>query len=159
MPCRFQASRCAASDEFATSTAWTLLAYSWPMRWNTRSAPVRSARTSMPNFALNAAPIFSETDRSIEVYQTTLPSFFAASISCGVMASAGGASAREGEANTVPRASAVEPFRISRREGIVFFIASSRFRFLLSAQCAAAVGRHRQPDFAALADIGFIGRG
>ena len=81
------------------------------MRWNTRSAPVRSTRTSMPpNFSLNEAAIFSATDRSIEVYQTTLPSFFAASISCGVIASAGGASARAGEANTVPSASAVEPF-------------------------------------------------
>src|SRR5947199_994025 len=128
MPCRFQAKRCAASDEFATSTAWTLLAYSWPMRWNTRSAPVRSARTSMPNFALNAAPIFSETDRSIEVYHTTLPSFFAASINCGVMASAGGAWAITREENTAPNASAVEPFRMSRLL-ILFFIAIS-FQFL-----------------------------
>src|SRR6266403_1642830 len=81
MPCFFQANRCAASEEFAMSTAWTLLAYSWPMRWNTRSAPVRSTRTSMPpNFSLNEAAILSDTDRSIEVYQTTLPSFFAASI-------------------------------------------------------------------------------
>ena len=130
MPCRFHASRCAASDELATSTAWTLLAYSWPMRWNTRSAPVRSTRTSMPpNFSLKAAAIFSDTDRSIEVYQTTLPSFFAASISCGVMASGGGAAARAGEANTVPSASAVEPLsealRISRLESFCFFIASS----------------------------------
>src|ERR1700712_2091566 len=129
------------------------------MRWNTRSAPVRSARTSMPNFALNAAPIFSETERSIEVYQTTLPSFFAASISCGVIASAGGASARTAEANTVPSASAVVPLRISRREGIVLFIASSVSFSCLSAQRAAAVGRHRQPDLAAFADIGFGRRG
>src|SRR5436305_13403955 len=148
MPCLFHASRCAASDEFATSTAWTLLAYSWPMRWNTRSAPVRSARTSMPNLAVNAAPIFSETDRSIEVYQTTLPSFFAASINCGVMASAGGAWPTTREANIVPSASAVDRFRTSRLE-ILFFIAVLPF-FLLSAQRAAALGRQRQPDLGAL---------
>ena len=82
-----------------------------------------------PNFSLNEAAIFSDTDRSIEVYQTTLPSFFAASISCGVIASAGGACAREGEANTVPNASAAEalsePCSTSRRESFRFLIASS----------------------------------
>src|SRR6195952_4185149 len=150
MPCLFQARRCAASDEFATSTAWTLLAYSWPMRWNTRSAPVRSARTSMPNFALNAGPIVSETERSIEVYQTTLPSFFAASISCGVMASAGGASASTRDANMVPSASAVEPFSTARREIFLLFIAVLPFGLFLSAQRAAALGRQNQPDLIAL---------
>src|ERR1700712_2760677 len=159
MPCFFQASRCDASDELAISTAKTLLAYSWPIRWNTRSAPVRSTRTSTPYLALKAPAIFSDTDRSIEVYQTTLPSFFAASISCGVIASAGGASARAAVANTVPSASAVVPLRISRREGIVLFIASSVSFSCLSAQRAAAVGRHRQPDLAAFADIGFGRRG
>src|SRR6185295_16193039 len=152
MPCFFQARRCAASDELATSTAWTLLAYSWPMRWNTRSAPVRSARTSMPNFALNAAPTFSETDRSIEVYQTTLPSFFAASINCGVMASAGGACATTREANKVPSASALEPFRMSRLL-ILFFIAISS---CLSAQRAATLRRQCEPDLAALGN-GIVG--
>ncbi len=82
-----------------------------------------------PNFSLNEAAIFSDTDRSIEVYQTTLPSFFAASISCGVIASGGGASARAGEANTVPSASAVEacsePCSTSRLESFRVFIASS----------------------------------
>src|SRR5450631_1928125 len=150
MSCFFHARRCAASDEFTTSTAWTLLAYSWPMRWNTRSAPVRSTRISMPpNFSLNDAAIFSETDRSIEVYQTTLPSFFAASINCGVMASAGGAAARATDANTVPSASAVEPFRTSRLESFCFLIASSLLAFPLSAERAAALGRQRQPDFGA----------
>src|SRR3954451_12520890 len=146
MPCLFHARRGTASGQCATSTAWTLLAYSWPMRWNTRSAPVRSARTSTPNFALNAAPTFSETDRSIEVYHTTLPSFFAASINCGVMASAGGAWAITREENTVPNASAVEPFRTSRLL-ILFFIAIS---FCLSAQRAAALRRQRKPDRGAL---------
>src|ERR1700712_4297699 len=111
----------AAVAALQTSTAWTLLAYSWPMRWNTRSAPVRSTRTSMPlNFSLKAPAIFSATERSTAVYQTTLPSFFAASINCGVIASAGGASARAGAANTAPSASAVEPFRMSRLDGVLF---------------------------------------
>src|SRR5882757_4876491 len=150
MPCFFQASRCAASDELAISTAWTLLAYSWPMRWNTRSAPVRSTRTSMPpNFSLNAPAIFSATERSIAVYQTTLPSFLAASISCSVIASAGGASARTADANTVPSASALAPFsepcRTSRLESFRFFIASSRW-LLLSAQRPATLGRQREPN-------------
>src|ERR1700704_654914 len=101
-----------------------------------------------PNLSLKEAAIFSETDRSIEVYQTTLPSFFAASVSCGVMASAGGASARTREANIVPSASAVEPFRTPRLE-IFFFIAVSR-SFLSSVQRAAAFGRQREPDRGAL---------
>src|SRR4051812_10670043 len=156
MPCLFQASRCAASEELATSTACTLLAYSWPMRWNTRSAPVRSARTSMPNFALNAAPIFSDTDRSIEVYHTTLPSFFAASISCGVMACAGGASARTQVANMPPAVNAAAPFKRSRRSSLFFIavsLASSSAR-----QRAATRRRQRQPDLAA-ARHGIVGCG
>src|SRR5580698_10219569 len=157
MPCRFHANRCAASEEFATSTAWTPLAYSWPMRWNTRSAPVRSTRTSMPeNFALKVSAIFSATARSIAVYQTTLPSFFAASISCGVIASAGGAAARAASANTVPSASAVEPFRTSRLEISRCFIASF-LSVLLSAERAAAFRRQRQPDFGTPSDRGFGG--
>ena len=69
------------------------------MRWNTRSAPERSTLTLMPgNFASNVLAMRSAPARSIEVYQTTLPSFFAAAISSGVIASAGGAAARIGEA-------------------------------------------------------------
>ena len=49
----------------------------------------------------------------------TLPSFFAASISAGVTASAGGAAARIGVAKVV-RASALEPFSTSRRENRPF---------------------------------------
>src|SRR5215213_247316 len=134
------------------STAWTLLAYSWPTRWNTRSAPVRSTRTSMPpNFSLKEAAIFSDTERSMEVYQTTLPSFFAASINCGVMASGGGAAARAGVANTVPSASAVEPlsevFRMSRLDNFRFCIAFSSAS--LTAQRPATFRRQRQPDLGA----------
>src|SRR6267154_2647158 len=62
------------------------------MRWNTRSAPERSTRTAMPGYvASNDFAIFSATERSIDVYQTILPSFLAASISAGVTASAAGA--------------------------------------------------------------------
>src|SRR5260221_6876680 len=142
-----------ASDELTTSTAWTLLAYSWPMRWNTRSAPVRSTRTSMPpNFSLKLPAIFSATEWSIAVYQTTWPSFFAASISCGVIASGGGASARAAAANTGPNASAAEPFReplrTSRLENPCRFIASS-CSLSLSAQRPAAFRRQREPDLGA----------
>src|SRR3981081_2619122 len=105
-----------------------------------------------PNFSLNDAEIFSATKRSIAVYQTTLPSFLAASISCGVMASAGGASARTDDANTVPSASAFAPFseplRTSRLESFRFFIASS-CSLLSSAQCPATLGRQREPDLGA----------
>src|SRR5882757_1665292 len=62
------------------------------MRWKTRSAPERSTRTATPGYlASNDFAIFSATARSIDVYQTTLPSFFAASINAGVTDSAAGA--------------------------------------------------------------------
>ena len=62
------------------------------MRWNTRSAPVRSTRAATPGyFASNERATRSASGRSTEVYQTALPSFFAASISAGVTASAAGA--------------------------------------------------------------------
>jgi hypothetical protein len=62
------------------------------MRCSRRSAPLRSTLQDTPGYlASNALPICSESFRSIEVYQTTLPSFFAASISAGVTALAGGA--------------------------------------------------------------------
>src|ERR1041385_3434613 len=81
----------AASEEFTTSTAWILLAYSWPMRWNTRSAPARSTRTATPEyFASKLRAIFSASGRSTEVYQTTLPSFCAAATRSGVTAGGGG---------------------------------------------------------------------
>src|ERR1700752_1499422 len=56
--------KCAASDELTTSTAWMLEEYSCPMRWNTRSAPVRSTRTAIPGyFASKAFASFSATGR------------------------------------------------------------------------------------------------
>src|SRR5829696_8418329 len=54
----------------------------------------------------------------------TLPSFFAASISAGVTASAGGAAARIGSAKSAVAVSAVPALSTSRRLN-VFFIASS----------------------------------
>src|SRR5919197_3042974 len=116
------------------------LEYSWPMRWNSRSAPLRSTRTAMPgNFASNALAMRSAADRSIEVYQTTLPSFFAASIRAGVIASAGGAAALIGDAKTVsPRA--VEPLRTPLRD--TFFIAVPPGS---PAQGTAALRRQVQP--------------
>ena len=62
------------------------------MRCRMRSAPVRSTCTLTPGyFASNRCAISCDTLRSIEVYQTTLPSFFAAAISSGVTGVAGGA--------------------------------------------------------------------
>ena len=68
IPSRFHTMKCEASDELTTSTAWMRLEYSWPMRWNTRSAPVRSTRTATPPYlASNALAIFSASGRSTEV--------------------------------------------------------------------------------------------
>ena len=68
MPSRFHLMKCAASEELTTSTAWMLEEYSWPMRWNTRSAPVRSVCTEIPGyFASKAFATFSATGRSVEV--------------------------------------------------------------------------------------------
>src|SRR5580765_7897556 len=94
-----------------------LLPYSCPMRWNTRSAPVRSTRTATPGyFASKDLAIFSASGRSTEVYQTTLPSFFAASMSCGVIGLAGGAADMTFVEKAAPAMSALEPINTSRRE-------------------------------------------
>src|SRR5882757_8269676 len=93
----------------------------------------------------------------------TLASFFAASTSAGVIATGAGASARTGEANMLPAASAAEAFaapcRMSRLESFRPFIASSRLFFFSPAQGAATVRWQCQPDLAAFADIGFGRRG
>src|SRR5215217_3164148 len=95
------------------------------MRWNTRSAPERSTRTAMPGyFASNALPTFSDSGRSTEVYQTTLPSFLAASISAGVTAAAAGACARTDVANA-DAASAVVPCRTLRRDRLGILVSLS----------------------------------
>src|SRR6266851_8806317 len=109
--------------------------------------------------ASKALPSFSPTGRSMAEYSTTLASFFAASINCGVIACAGGASARAADANTVPSANAVEPFSTSRRESLCLFIASILLlRILLSTERAPAFGRQKKPDLAALGNGGFRAR-
>src|SRR6478752_10145706 len=103
-----------------------LLPYSWPLRWNTRSAPERSTRAATPgNLASNALAIFSASGRSTDVYQTTLPSFLAASMSAGVMALGGGAADMTLVENAAPAASALEPISTSRREILGPFIGLS----------------------------------
>jgi hypothetical protein len=139
--------RCAASDELTTSTALMLLPYSWAMRVNTRSAPVRSTRMAMPGyFASNDFATFSASGRSTDVYQMTLPSFFAASISAGVTAEGGGGAARTGAAKTVA-ASAVEPLRTSRRENLFRIVSSECLPLLVvvHGECSSypASTRHR----------------
>src|SRR6185503_17786181 len=72
-------------------------------------------RAGTPGYlASKALPTFSDSGRSTEVYQTTLPSFFAASISAGVTASAAGA-ADTTRVDSAAVASAVEPCRSLRR--------------------------------------------
>src|SRR3954447_2383710 len=171
MPSRFQTMKCEASDELATSTAWMLLAYSCPIRWNTRSAPLRSTRTVMPGyFASKALPTFSATGRSTAVYQTTLPSFFAASISFWSMADAVGACARIGDAKVLAAANAVVPFRTSRLENLhlvigfspcwfrVFIVRLSWRRDFSAHQRTAILRWQLQPNRRALRDA-FPGRG
>src|SRR5882724_2272843 len=93
------------------------------MRWNTRSAPERSTRTATPGyFASNDFAIFSATARSIDVYQTTLPSFFAASISAGVMASAAGAAETTRAAKVTDAARAEEDPRKVRRDSVMTIV-------------------------------------
>src|SRR5215204_1207364 len=81
----------------------------------------------MPGYlASNALAMRSETGRSIDVYQTTLPSFCAAASRSGVTAAAGGAA----DTTRVPSAlsaSAVAPCSTVRRDSfrlIVFLLAA-----------------------------------
>src|SRR6478735_11569937 len=114
----------------------------------------------MPGYAASKAlPSFSPTGRSIDEYKISLPSFFAASTSAGVIATGSGVWARTGEANTAPAASVAAPCRMSRLESFRPFIASSRFLLLLPAQRPAALGRQRQPDLAAFLHTDFGRRG
>src|ERR1700692_1854739 len=102
------------------------------MRCSRRSAPLRSTLQDTPEYlASNALPICSESLRSIEVYQTTLPSFLAASISAGVTALAGGGPDSPRGENEAPAASAPEPISTSRRENFDFFIGVSSLNIIL----------------------------
>src|SRR3569833_1676492 len=90
---------------------------SWPMRWNTRSAPDRSTRTATPGYlASNDLAIFSASGKSTDVYQTTLPSFFAASMSAGVTGLAAGAADSTCVESMLPAARALVPNTRSQRE-------------------------------------------
>src|SRR5580692_187422 len=109
----------------------------------------------MPGYCVSKAlPSFSPTGKSIAEYSTTLASFFAASISCGVIASDGGASARAAEANAGPSATALAPFKISRLESFGFLMAPT-CSLPLSAERPAAFRRQSEPDFGAPGNGGF----
>src|SRR6187401_3220458 len=81
----------------------------------------------MPEYlASNDLATFSASGKSTEVYQTTLPSFFAASMSCGVTTAAGGAAERTRVAGSVVAAArAAEAFRSFRRDHVGVFIFKS----------------------------------
>src|SRR5215207_1324287 len=142
MPSRFQTMKCAASEELTTSTAWMRLEYSWPIRWNTRSAPVRSTRTAMPGYLASKA----------------LPSFLAASINCGVMAVGGGAAASTlADGVKAPAAIAAEPCRMLRLENVGFFIVASPFNFswrsVSTAKYPTSLRRQVEPNRRPLRDV------
>src|SRR6266545_959764 len=107
-------------------------------RWNWRSAPVRSIRTGMPRYlASKPRATRSDTGRSMAAYQTTLPSFFAASISAGVTAVGSGACAltcacagcmnlpAPGDATTLATVIAADLLSRSRRESFPLAMATS----------------------------------
>src|SRR5215475_3595579 len=98
-----------------------------------RSAPVRSTLQATPGYlASNALPICSDNLRSTEVYHTTLPSFFAPSISAGVIGLAGGAADKTLVENAAPAVSALAPTSTSRREIFEPFIDVSSIRLVVS---------------------------
>src|SRR5262247_4352259 len=120
-----------------------------------RSAPVRSTLQATPGYlASNALPICSDNLRSTEVYQTTLPSFFAPSIIAGVTGVAGGAADKTLVENAAPAVSALAPTSTSRREIFEPFIDVSSIPSSccfapaksLAAQRAAALRRQMYPD-------------
>src|SRR5260370_6646685 len=85
------------------------------MRWKLRSAPERSTLMATPGYlASNALATFSASGRSTDVYQVTLPSFFAASINSGVIFCASGGAPRTGVTKD-PAAAIVEAARTRRR--------------------------------------------
>src|SRR6266404_1035215 len=116
------------------------LANSWPMRWKTRSPPVRSTCTAMPGyFASNDLAIFSASGRSTEVYQTTLPSRLAASISAGVTAVGSGAAARSGAANSTAPVCAQAPAEALRMVRLEIVREGIRYRLLGQCERSEAI--------------------
>ena len=111
------------------------------MRWKLRSAPERSTFMATPGYlASKALATFSASGRSTEVYQVTLPSFFAASISSGVIFCASGGAPRTGVTNE-PATAIVEAASTWRRVSFLVM-----FRFLPSMR--GIVRRQPQPDLA-----------
>ena len=113
------------------------------MRWKMRSAPERSTRMAMPGYlASNALAMRSATGRSTDVYQTTLPSFLAASISSGVTLLGAGAAADAGrQASGSVSGAAVSPATKRRRVSVglgMLFPPSSFLRH------QSTPGRHRR---------------
>src|SRR5258705_7087778 len=109
--------KCAASDALITSATKMLAAYSCARRWNWRSEPVRSIRTAIPGyFASKPRATRSDTGRSIAAYQTTLLSFFAASITAGVTGTGSGAAAHTRADEAANAAAATDALTRSRRE-------------------------------------------
>src|SRR6516164_4798431 len=92
-----------------------LLASSCSIRWNSRSEPLRSTRTAMPEYlASKARATFSATGKSTDVYQTTFPSFCAAATNAGL---AGTASANVTRGASATVASAADCWRKPLRDG------------------------------------------
>src|SRR5262245_13354016 len=158
MPSRFQTMKWAASELLTTSTAWMLLAYSWPIRWKMRSPPERSTRTAIPGYlASKALAMRSATGRSTAVYHTALPSFLAASISCGVTLAgatvAAAAPGSEGAASAVTASPCAKPRRVRITPAM---IVSFDFWPNVSAnQCLAAGRRQYQVHARARREVGF----
>ena len=97
--------KCPASEVWMTSA---FLMFAWSScitRCSTRCEPVRCTSTLMPGYAAsNCLATFSALGRTSEVYQTTLPSFFAASTSfASGAASAGPATTSESSTATSRR--------------------------------------------------------
>src|SRR5215475_13213280 len=90
----------------------------------------------------------------------TLPSFLAASISCGVIAVAGGAAARTlaGVTSAPAAATADDALSTSRLDHVGFciaflLVAPGRFQAASSTECTATVRRHIEPHGSPLRDI------
>src|SRR5690349_4958810 len=113
------------------------------MRWKLRSAPERSTFTETPGYLpSNSLATFSPSARSTEVYQTTLPSFLAASIRSGVIFSAAGADWAE-LIQPLAASAVAEPASTRRRVSFLVIV-----RFLLS-----TFGRQTQPHLLARRDV------
>src|SRR5262245_62707616 len=109
-----------------------------------RSPPERSTRTAIPGyFASKALAMRSATGRSTAVYQTALPSFLAASISCGVTGEAATA-ARAARGTDVAARAVARPWEKARRLIALAMMDSSRIRLNSVDQGVTTVGWQQQ---------------